>query len=350
MIRKYFDMLKNGKFTWKSIFFGLILCVVVFKLGWYSGIFWYQSSKDAAHHYPLRLESVNNNFEYRFINPLLACDSALNRTDDRELKSFEKEVEQLADNMVKRKQVAFLSVRYQDLNKGLTFGINGSEKFSPASLLKVPIVMAYFKLAEYHAGVLKTEIKYEDVKDLNGVQFYKPQEKLVYGHAYAVNDLIRRSIVYSDNNADQLLESNLPIQAIKREFGDLGLQVPCMNDYESCVLSVNEYTVFFRILFNASYLTRDYSEKVLTLLTKSDFTQGLVAGVPRDVVVAHKFGEAVKNGERQLHDCGIVYYPNHPYLLCVMTRGKTVENLADAIKDISHLVYEEIDKQHDIRQ
>ena len=57
-----------------------------------------------------------------------------------------------------------------------------------------------------------------------------------------------------------------------------------------------------------------------------------------------------KNGERQLHDCGIVYYSNHPYLLCVMTKDKTIENLADAIKDISHLVYEEINKQQDIRQ
>jgi len=27
----------------------------------------------------------------------------------------------------------------------------------------------------------------------------------------------------------------------------------------------------------------------------------------------------------QLHDCGIVYYPETPYLLCVMTKGWNFE-------------------------
>jgi hypothetical protein len=43
-------------------------------------------------------------------------------------------------------------------------------------------------------------------------------------------------------------------------------------------------------LFNASYLNRENSEKVLNLLTKTDFKDGLVAGVnDKNIAISHKF-------------------------------------------------------------
>ena len=43
---------------------------------------------------------------------------------------------------------------------------------------------------------------------------------------------------------------------------------------------------------------------------------------------------------RQLHDCGIIYYPNNTYLLCIMTRGKDFKQLESVIAGISKTVYE----------
>ena len=105
--------------------------------------------------------------------------------------------------------------------------------------------------------------------------------------------------------------------------------------------------VFFRILFNSSYLSRESSEKALELLANTEYSDALVSGIPKDVTVAHKFGEAgTGNVERQLHDCGIVYFPNHPYLACIMTRGHNTETLRNSIQDISRFVYEKIDEQY----
>jgi len=103
------------------------------------------------------------------------------------------------------------------------------------------------------------------------------------------------------------------------------------------------------MLYNASYLNKELSEKALQYLSEVDFKQGLVSGVPQGIVVAHKFGEKVFGSSaeiKQLHDCGIVYYPRHPYLLCVMTRGASFEYLDDTIRQISSLVYQEVDAQH----
>jgi hypothetical protein len=121
---------------------------------------------------------------------------------------------------------------------------------------------------------------------------------------------------------------------------------------ESGYISVEDYAAFFRILFNASYLGHEASEKALALLARVEFTQGLRAGVPAEVEVAHKFGEfRLPAGEQQpfqLHDCGIVYASRSPYLLCVMTRGERVEPLPGVIAEVSRTVYESVSTQRGI--
>ena len=90
----------------------------------------------------------------------------------------------------------------------------------------------------------------------------------------------------------------------------------------------------------ASYLNEKYSEKALELLTRTEYKNGLVAAVPKEIVVAHKFGERNNvQSEKQLHDCGIIYYPDHPYLLCIMTRGSDYGTLEIAIQDVAVKVY-----------
>jgi hypothetical protein len=94
------------------------------------------------------------------------------------------------------------------------------------------------------------------------------------------------------------------------------------------------------------------SEQALGLLTTTDFTQGLVAGVSATTTVAHKFGEQTDtdtNGQvidRELHDCGIVYYPNNPYFLCVMTKGQDFSTLAKIISGISNSVFNYVSSQN----
>ena len=48
----------------------------------------------------------------------------------------------------------------------------------------------------------------------------------------------------------------------------------------------------------------------------------------------------------QLHDCGIIYHKSRPYLLCVMTYGKYFLKEVDIIKEISAIVYQEVDKYY----
>ena len=101
----------------------------------------------------------------------------------------------------------------------------------------------------------------------------------------------------------------------------------------------------------ATYLNYQYSEESLNLLSQAAFKDGLVAQLPNNIKIAHKFGEHVvgQNGVAntiELHDCGIVYYPDHPYLICVMTKGTDITALAQLISNISLAAYQQIQEKY----
>lgn len=282
---------------------------------------------------------------FKYINPLLECEISEGSIDARK-ENFHSDLEGFVADMKKNRGLTDTAVYFRDLNNGPTFGVNLSGEFFPASLLKVPVMMVYYHWSESEPNLFSTKILYEGPKDFDVTPSIIPKEELVSGQSYTVTELIRRMIVYSDNQSLGLLTSRLPIEKIQDLFSMLGVGDDILVDPEA-KLTVKEYAGFFRILFNSSYLSREYSEKALTLLTSTDFNEALVAGVPQEVQVAHKFGEAGTGDiERQLHDCGIVYFPNHPYLACIMTRGKDTGTLKQSIADISRFIYQKIDEQY----
>ena len=281
--------------------------------------------------------------QYEFINSLLECEGTSDSIS-KELSSFREKLDDLIQKEVAAKRINFASVYFRDLNNGPWIGVNEKEPFLPGSLLKVPIMIAYLKKAESDTSILLKKIKYEGNAPPTG-QFMQPAVRLEKGKSYTIEELIYRMIVYSDNDATYLLQMNDDGNIIYSQvYAELGLEVPGgLSPYR---ISVKKYASFFRILFNSSYLNKEMSNRALKLLSHADFNRGLVAGVPPQVPIAQKFGESKSaDGQKQFHDCGIVYYPNHPYLLCVMTRGDDYNTLAPVIRDMSTLVFEEIDSQ-----
>jgi beta-lactamase class A len=292
-----------------------------------------------------------NDSKYKFTNPLLSC----NLSDNKEFTEY-KPLENRIDGLNESNNV--VSVYYRDLNSGHWFSVNENEKYSPASLFKVPTMIAYLKLAEENPSILTTSLYYptsEHVPDnfSNNVEFYKSKGDITPGAPYTVDQLISSMIINSDNVASNILFSYMDKNSLEDVLSDFGLKLPPNIETTSVqdFVDVKEYSYVFRLLYNSTYLDHEMSEKALDLLTRTTFDKGIVAGVPKGVVVAHKFGERTYTGvnttvTRELHDCGIVYYPNHPYLLCVMTKGKDFNDLASSIQQISSTTYKYVDKEY----
>jgi len=240
------------------------------------------------------------------------------------------------------------AVYFRDLKHGPVFGINEFTEFAPASLLKLPLALVFLSSAEDQPEVMAAKIQYVGISTVSD-QRVKPSQSALPNHPYTIDELLEFMLVYSDNASYEALESFLAaaphrMQLREEVFQELGLIDP--RDRIESAVNVRGYASIFRILYNVSYLNSEYSEKVLAWLSRSEYKAGLVAGVPSGIVVAHKFGERIlDDNTKQLHDCGIVYYAENPYLLCIMTRGNDWNELAHVISTISGMVYQEVDSR-----
>lgn len=285
--------------------------------------------------------------EEGLINPLLQCDIGEEYISKNSLRPFKTIVDDAIDNETSKGNITFASVYFRDLNNGTWFGNNVNEQFYPASLLKVPVLLGVLYKADKDHAFLTQKIQYIN-KETQPIanQYFKPEKELVNGQTYTIKELTEHMIRYSDNNAADVLVKLVGKDAVLSIFKEVGIDSP-PTDAEKDFLTVRQYASFFRILFNASFLSREYSEAALSLLSSTTFTRGIAAGVPNSVIVANKFGERSDetNTSHQLHDCGIVYYPKHPYLLCVMTRGTNFDSMLGSIATLSKTVYEQVDGQ-----
>ncbi len=322
---------------YKQVLFGVFICIV-------AQFIIYQINNKYELWSPFFVTTKNFSSEIRenhgvLTNPLLECTSADQSYTGRELSISKVNLVNYIDDLLESKKASSISVYVRDLNNGPWIGINEKEEFIGASLLKVPVLMGYMKLAETDPSVLSSTFEYKNKID-NDIQYFKPEKEMELGKTYTVEQLLEYMVIYSDNNAGSYLARGLNENQISNVFSSVGLGTPVYaSEYP---VNTKTYAGFFRVMFNASFLNKEYSEKTLEIFTKTQFKKGLTKYLPQDLVVAHKFGIRESAGVKQLHDCGIIYYPKHPYLICIMTKGNDYEKLSGVIADISKYVYDEI--------
>ena len=187
--------------------------------------------------------------------------------------------------------------------------------------------------------ILQKEIVYEEAfgKDLNYDSSF--DQSLVIGQSYTVEYLLKLMIQESDNVAKLLL------QASENEIG-LSPNIEETHkllgfDNISDIITIDRYSAVFRILYNSEFLNPAMSEKALSIMSNSKYENALLKHLPKNLVVAHKYGIRKYEGDEatQLHDCGIIYTKN-PYLLCVMTIGKDIQAQEEIIGKISQESYQ----------
>lgn len=277
-------------------------------------------------------------------SPLLECES-----DSVKIRFLYGDFWEKIRPVIQREQQApgilKVSVYFRDLLSGPSFGENLGEEFSPASLLKVPLMMAYLRWSVEEPALLERKIRFKS-GFLSLYQNVPPEKRIKAGESYTIDQLIRQMIEYSDNDAANILFENIDRQRLTKAYTDIGLAVPDSAKGED-FMTVREYASFFRMLFNSSFLPQEKSEAGLRYLLGSRFKEGLVAGLPENIKVAHKFGERILNTpagpQLQLHDCGIIYHPQRPFLMCIMTRGQLFKQQAGVIKRITQAAYEGLD-------
>lgn len=317
----------------RKTFLAVLFLVAVFFVGFYGGYF---VTTRAYLGYIYSYKSLRYGENYEYIRPLLGTDSS-DATTIGIFKGVKKDIISLAVDYNKKGLLAEYGVYMRSLSYPVWFGINEKSPFLPASLQKLPIAIAVYRDVE--RGRLQKTDRFMYTKELGdknkGDPYYAPTS-LVVGKTYTVSDLVRELIVSSDNGAKDLLLQHIKEDTLKETF-KLGSLDGTLNIEK---ISPKIYSLYFRVLYNATFINEDSSEELLGLLVEASYKNALVAGVPEKVKVAHKYG--LYNEEANvydLNDCGIVYSVEEPYILCIMTRGSDVQALETFISQVSSYVY-----------
>lgn len=228
-----------------------------------------------------------------------------------------------------------IGVYFEYLPSGTSIGVNDNLEINLASLVKIPLVMAIYRQME------KNELKKDDVltiKKENIDPKFGDLWKKGEGTTLTAEEAIRLSLINSDNTASNVLRSAIPALAIDHVFDSLDIPKDAKGAFH--IISPKNYSSILRSLYLSSYLTETSSNEILDILTMTVFDDKIAAGVPKNIKVAHKIGvfSAKDAPEKTYSDCGIVYIPQRPYLLCIMTKSNE-EKAREHMQHISKMVY-----------
>jgi beta-lactamase class A len=304
--------------------------LVALLTGWSVGYYYNAPDK------PISQQRLNSG-SYTYINPLLDyIEDPSSPLLNREVDALRAKIEDDTNSALSRGFITAGSVYYRDLNNGPWFSAGSDTEFKAASLFKIPLMIAIFKQAETDPSILERTITYEKPFE-NVVQHNvdSSNKTIELGQSYTILQLVESMIIYSDNYAAYLLLNQIDASLVTRVFSDLSLAVPDQNVEET--ITPRKYATFLRVLYNATYLNREYSEKSLEILSRSTFSHGIRSVISKETLASTKYGIAVTNdGQKQLHECGIIYWTkDRPHVVCVMTTGNNYDEMANFIKNVT---------------
>ena len=230
--------------------------------------------------------SINKNCDYDFarlpgykhIKPLVwvrpSCES-------QRYSDIKGQLSELIRGYVNSGVLYSASFDLRDLKNGDWVSYNSEEKYSPGSLMKVPVMITILHMAENNPGLLDREVVFNQIFQRNFAPNFN-DALIKLGEKYTIRQLLKRMIQYSDNDAADLLCQNIDTVAFKKTFTDFGFKAG--NLREIYPISSVEFSAYMEMLYNAGYLTITDSEYAMDLLTTSNFKQGLVSGLPNQLV------------------------------------------------------------------
>ena len=227
------------------------------------------------------------------------------------------------------------------LNNAATISLNSRNQFTAASTIKVPLAMALYKMAE--EGKLNMSDTYT-LEQANLDSRFGTLYNAGPNQTFTIEQLVSIMLEKSDNTAMNALITILDRVGITNPFQDVYTQMgwsnaPTADNINSYInIDVHTLTNMFLALYNATYDNPVDSQKILNYLTQTPFNTEIVAGVSPDIMVAHKIGVADPNDTYS--DCGIVYAPERPYIICVGVSGVPEQTADTIIADMSKTAYQ----------
>jgi beta-lactamase class A len=243
---------------------------------------------------------------------------------------------------------ADVGVVFRTIDGKTAWTYHADESFHAASTMKVLVMIELFHQVkegkfrlddplsirnEFHSIVDGSVYKL-DPKEDSETELYEAE-----GQTRTFSQLCELMITMSSNLATNILIEKLGVENIRSTVHAMGA------DGTNVLRGVEDGKAFEKGLNNtttaeglAVLLTAiaEASRQMVEILSRQHFNDGIPAGLPPGMKVAHKTGEITKIH----HDAAIVYAPR-PFVLVILVRGLAQrKDSADLMVDVTRLLYQ----------
>lgn len=250
---------------------------------------------------------------------------------------------------------------YRNPATGDSLLFNPDLRMHAASMMKVPVMIQLYRDADTGRLALDDSVtivnEFASIADGSRYRLdpEDDSEETLYervGERVTVRELIELMITLSSNLATNILielaEPRRVTQTMRALGADSILVLRGVEDLAAYERDLNNTTtardlgVIFTALAEDRAASPAACEEMLDILSHQEFNEGIPAGLPRAVQVAHKTGFITGIS----HDGGVVALEDGTrYVLVVLTRGIQDAAQADAlIADLSRMVYRHVEQ------
>jgi len=226
--------------------------------------------------------------------------------------------------------------------------LRADEVFPTASSIKIAVLVELYRQAQ------SGKLKLQDIYTVQSSDLV-PDSDIMNGLTPGVTKITLRDVAtmmvaVSDNSAANVLIDRVGMENVNAMLQSLGLthtklqrkmmDLKAASEGRENLASPRELLQLLQEVYAGKVLNQEMTTDFFTMLSthKSSF---IPRGLPDDLKIANKPGEL----EGVRNDCGIVFVPNRPYGICVMTSYLRREHDGeDAISQISVAAYQMFDR------
>lgn len=234
---------------------------------------------------------------------------------------------------------------FLEMDSGNYLDLNGDKVYPTASIIKLPILIAFFQ--DVDAGKIRldeTLVMTRDVVVGGSGEF----QDLPVGSRFSALQVATKMITISDNTATNMIIKRMGgIQVLNQRFRSWGLEKTVMRNMLPDLRGTNTTTAkelirLLAMLDQQKLLSPRSQAQAMGILQQVRNRTLLPVGLGRGATIAHKTGDI----GFLLGDAGIVRMPNGKrYLAAVLVESAYDDPAArDFIQDVSRIVYSYLDR------
>ena len=250
---------------------------------------------------------------------------------------------------------ADVGVYFKTLDGKDAWNLRADDAVHAASTMKIPVMIELFRQVKEGKSKLEDKIplknEFHSIVDgsvyaLNAADDSEAELYKAEGQTRTLRELCELMITASSNFATNLLIETLGVENIRatvRALGADGMNVlRGVEDNKAYEKGLNNSTtarglgVLLEAIAKGTAADAESCKAMVAILKRQKFNEGIPAGLPAGIQVAHKTGEITK-----IHHDAAIVFAGRPYILIILVRGLAEKKDSSAlVADISRSVYE----------